>query len=155
MDHNSSSGEMALMLAQPSGGGGGAGCAGDGAAAPGGDCAGAAAGASAGGSSCAPAGSAARAEGKEGAPAAHCGGGGGGGCLPSHAVAGVAPGALADEGGALLSLGPAVVNKDGTLSRITNWHTMTAEEQDTALRLVARRNAARRAALSGAADPAP
>jgi hypothetical protein len=36
--------------------------------------------------------------------------------------------------------GPVVVNTDGTLSRITNWPTMTIGEQETAKRLIARRN---------------
>ena len=37
-------------------------------------------------------------------------------------------------------LGPVVVNTDGTLSRITNWDTMTEGERATAKRLIAKRN---------------
>ena len=36
--------------------------------------------------------------------------------------------------------GPVVVNSDGTLSRITNWETMTDGEKETAKRLIAKRN---------------
>ena len=38
------------------------------------------------------------------------------------------------------SLGPMVVNKDGTLSRITNWPEMTDKEQANTLRIIAKRN---------------
>jgi hypothetical protein len=48
---------------------------------------------------------------------------------------------------ALDHLGPGVLNKDGSLSRITNWHDMTDEEQQRTLRVVARRNKARRTQL--------
>ena len=44
-------------------------------------------------------------------------------------------------------LGPVVVNTDGTLSRIANWHAMSAGEQRATLRLVGRRNQARMRAL--------
>ena len=37
-------------------------------------------------------------------------------------------------------LGPVVVNTDGTLSRITNWPTMTDGEKENAKRLIAKRN---------------
>ena len=40
----------------------------------------------------------------------------------------------------LEQLGPVVVNTDGTLSRITNWPTMTDGEKETAKRLIAKRN---------------
>lgn len=48
---------------------------------------------------------------------------------------------------ALDHLGPVVLNKDGSVSRITNWHEMTDEEQQRTLRVVARRNKARRTQL--------
>ena len=37
-------------------------------------------------------------------------------------------------------LGPIIVNLDGTLSRIPNWHEMTEGEQQKTLRLIAIRN---------------
>ncbi|KAJ3147296.1 hypothetical protein HDU89_005646 [Geranomyces variabilis] len=40
-------------------------------------------------------------------------------------------------------LGPMVVNSDGTLSRITNWDSMTPEEQANITRVLTKRNAAR------------
>lgn len=43
----------------------------------------------------------------------------------------------------LEQLGPVVVNSDGTLSRITNWPTMTEGERQTAKRLIAKRNVKR------------
>ena len=48
---------------------------------------------------------------------------------------------------ALDHLGPIVLNLDGTVSRITNWDEMTEEEQKRTLRVVAKRNKARRAQL--------
>ena len=39
------------------------------------------------------------------------------------------------------------MNKDGSMSRITNWHEMTEPEQAATLRFVAKRNAKRRKAL--------
>mmetsp|Transcript_67507 Transcript_67507/g.149578 ORF Transcript_67507/g.149578 Transcript_67507/m.149578 type:complete len:162 (+) Transcript_67507:61-546(+) len=44
-------------------------------------------------------------------------------------------------------LGPFVVNTDGTIGRISNWHEMTTVEQETTLKLVVRRNRKRMAAL--------
>jgi hypothetical protein len=41
------------------------------------------------------------------------------------------------------NLGPMVINEDGTMSRITNWQNMTAQEQETTLRVLAKRNKAR------------
>ncbi|KAF8300419.1 hypothetical protein DL93DRAFT_2090986 [Clavulina sp. PMI_390] len=38
------------------------------------------------------------------------------------------------------SLGPLVVNSDGTLSRIANWHEMTERERATTVRLLVKRN---------------
>ncbi len=40
-------------------------------------------------------------------------------------------------------MGPVVVNTDGTLSRITNWHRMSDEEQCVAKRKIAKRNVER------------
>jgi hypothetical protein len=37
-------------------------------------------------------------------------------------------------------LGPVVVNSDGTLGRITNWHQMNLEEQANVTRVLSRRN---------------
>jgi hypothetical protein len=44
-------------------------------------------------------------------------------------------------------LGPLVVNKDGTLSRISNWTEMTHIEQKNTLRVLGKRNQSRREAL--------
>jgi hypothetical protein len=41
---------------------------------------------------------------------------------------------------ALDSLGPVVVNSDGTMSRIANWDKMTEAEQRNTMRLIAKRN---------------
>ncbi|CAL1696513.1 unnamed protein product [Somion occarium] len=38
------------------------------------------------------------------------------------------------------TLGPMVVNTDGTLSRIANWHRMTDEEKERTMRAVSARN---------------
>lgn len=48
---------------------------------------------------------------------------------------------------ALDHLGPVIINSDGTTSRITNWDSLTPEEQERTLRRVAARNQARRAEL--------
>ena len=44
-------------------------------------------------------------------------------------------------------LGPMIVNTDGTLSRIANWSALTEVERDRSLRLIAKRNKQRLAAL--------
>lgn len=44
----------------------------------------------------------------------------------------------------LQQLGPVVINSDGTMSRINNWHEMTEAEQITTKRILAKRNANRR-----------
>lgn len=44
-------------------------------------------------------------------------------------------------------LGPLVVNKDGTLSRISNWHEMSKIERQNTMRVLGKRNQLRRAAL--------
>ena len=45
------------------------------------------------------------------------------------------------------AMGPMVINADGTISRINNWHEMTEHEQATTTRLLIKRNEARRKAL--------
>ncbi|CAD7942833.1 unnamed protein product [Amoebophrya sp. A120] len=45
------------------------------------------------------------------------------------------------------SLGPVILNEDGTLARITNWHEMMEHEQTSTLRIIAKRNAKRRQKL--------
>ena len=45
------------------------------------------------------------------------------------------------------TLGPIIINTDGTTSRISNWTQMTEMEQERALRLIARRNKKRREKL--------
>ncbi|KAH8595989.1 hypothetical protein B0O99DRAFT_622003 [Bisporella sp. PMI_857] len=44
-------------------------------------------------------------------------------------------------------LGPMVINTDGTISRVNNWHQMTEHEQASTRRLLVKRNEARRKAL--------
>ena len=64
---------------------------------------------------------------------------------------------------ALDQLGPVILNSDGTLSRITNWHALSPAEQATTFRMIAKRNAARKAVLDAAevsavaerSDPVP
>ena len=51
------------------------------------------------------------------------------------------------EGVRLDDLGPLVVNRDGTASRVANWDRMTPAERETTVRVLRRRNAARIAAL--------
>jgi hypothetical protein len=46
-------------------------------------------------------------------------------------------------------LGPLVVNKDGTLSRINNWGEMSEIEQRNTVRVLGKRNMLRREALVG------
>lgn len=54
------------------------------------------------------------------------------------------------EGGStvkLSSIGPLVVNVDGTVARISNWAEMTEPERETTLRIVGKRNKQRLEAL--------
>ena len=51
------------------------------------------------------------------------------------------------------ALGPLVLNKNGTLSRITNWTEMNAEEQSRTIRIIGKRNRKRRIALSDEKGP--
>lgn len=53
------------------------------------------------------------------------------------------------EGIKLDHLGPLVVNKDGTLSRISNWAQMTEIERQNTLRILGKRNQLRREGLMG------
>jgi len=46
------------------------------------------------------------------------------------------------------NLGPMVLNTDGSLSRITNWHELSEVEQQNTLRVIAKRNKQRREALT-------
>jgi hypothetical protein len=50
------------------------------------------------------------------------------------------------------SLGPMVVNKDGSISRINNWAQMTEMEQKNTLRIVGKRNKQRLDALQTVED---
>lgn len=40
-------------------------------------------------------------------------------------------------------LGPVVINENGSISRITNWHQMTSQEQEITQRVIAKRNKSR------------
>lgn len=53
------------------------------------------------------------------------------------------------EGVALDHLGPLVVNKDGSLSRIANWETMSEKEKKNTLRVLGKRNQLRLGELRG------
>ena len=44
-------------------------------------------------------------------------------------------------------LGPVVINENGTISRITNWASMSKQEQETTQRVITKRNAKRLAEL--------
>ncbi len=49
-------------------------------------------------------------------------------------------------------LGPMVVGRDGTLSRIANWGEMTEIERQNTLRILGKRNQLRLGALRAAAE---
>ncbi|KAJ3302498.1 hypothetical protein HDV03_004921 [Kappamyces sp. JEL0829] len=49
-------------------------------------------------------------------------------------------------------LGPVVVNEDGTLSRITNWHQLSESEQKNTMRVLAKRNQQRLGKLKMAGE---
>ena len=61
----------------------------------------------------------------------------------ASALSGVTLDVKSGEAVVLDEFGPVVVNSDGTLSRITNWHEMTDDEKATAKRLIAKRNGVR------------
>lgn len=44
----------------------------------------------------------------------------------------------------LSELGAIIINSDGTMSKISNWHELTKPEQVKALRVIAKRNAKRK-----------
>jgi hypothetical protein len=48
-------------------------------------------------------------------------------------------------------LGPMIVNSDGTISRISNWHRLSEDEQKVALRRIGKRNRERLAVLQAQA----
>ncbi|EAU87750.1 hypothetical protein CC1G_11028 [Coprinopsis cinerea okayama7 len=52
------------------------------------------------------------------------------------------------------ALGPMVVNRDGTLSRIANWDKMTEDEKERTLRVLSARNKVRLAKHAAAAENA-
>lgn len=52
-------------------------------------------------------------------------------------------------------LGPMVVNRDGTLSRIGNWEQMTEIERKNTLRVLGKRNQLRLETLKAAEDAKP
>lgn len=45
-----------------------------------------------------------------------------------------------DQSAKLKDLGPVVVNPDGSLSRISNWHAMTDAERQTTMLVIGKRN---------------
>ena len=51
----------------------------------------------------------------------------------------------------LSELGAIIINSDGTMSKIANWHELTKQEQVKALRVIAKRNARRKRELEAAA----
>ena len=51
----------------------------------------------------------------------------------------------------LSELGAIIINSDGTMSKIANWHELTTQEQVKALRVIAKRNARRKMDLEAAA----
>jgi hypothetical protein len=60
-----------------------------------------------------------------------------------------------DQGVKLDLLGPMVVNRDGTLSRISNWSQMTPIERQNTLRILGKRNQLRVEALKAGNDEKP
>ncbi|KAG1140181.1 hypothetical protein G6F37_010447 [Rhizopus arrhizus] len=52
----------------------------------------------------------------------------------------------------LKELGPVVVNEDGTISRINNWHEMTEIERNNVNKILLKRNRQRLAKLKEAAE---
>lgn len=61
---------------------------------------------------------------------------------PSAKKAGEIPNVDINRGNAIQfdQLGPIVVNSDGTMSRIPNWHEMTDVEKERTVRILAKRN---------------
>lgn len=67
--------------------------------------------------------------------------------LPEPSAGGIKLDVGTGEGVRLDHLGPMVVNKDGTLSRITNWDKMAANEKKNTLKMLEKRNKQRLDAL--------
>jgi hypothetical protein len=70
--------------------------------------------------------------------------------LPEPPAGGIKLDVGSGEGVALDHLGPMVVNKDGTISRITNWDGMAEIEKENTLRILQKRNKQRLDALKQA-----
>lgn len=72
------------------------------------------------------------------------------------AAAAAAPTSSLQVGGPAVPLdhlGPIVINADGTTSRILGWAEKAPEEKELAMRMLAKRNAKRLAALSAGGQP--
>lgn len=52
-------------------------------------------------------------------------------------------------------LGPIILNADGTMARIPNWIELCESERETAIRLISKRNARRKAELLDRHDSLP
>lgn len=70
--------------------------------------------------------------------------------LPEPPSGGIQLDVSSGEGVTLDHLGPMVINKDGTMSRITNWDKMADIEKKNTLRILAKRNKQRLDALKQA-----
>ncbi|KAG9736032.1 hypothetical protein KCU73_g10356, partial [Aureobasidium melanogenum] len=70
--------------------------------------------------------------------------------LPEPPAGGIQLDVNSGEGVALDHLGPMVVNKDGTISKITNWDKMAEIEKKNTLRILQKRNKQRLDALKQA-----
>ncbi|KAH0362542.1 hypothetical protein KCU65_g8018, partial [Aureobasidium melanogenum] len=75
--------------------------------------------------------------------------------LPEPPAGGIQLDVNSGEGVALDHLGPMVVNKDGTISRITNWDKMAEIEKRNTLRILQKRNKQRLDALKHANPETP
>ena len=73
---------------------------------------------------------------------------------PPEADAGAPQLEVGGEGVTLHHLGPLVVNKDGSLSRIANWEAMSEREKANTLRVLKKRNQLRLGELEGGRDTA-
>lgn len=72
---------------------------------------------------------------------------------PPEADAGAPQLEVGGEGVTLDHLGPLVVNKDGSLSRIANWEAMSERERANTLRVLKKRNQLRLGELEGGGIP--
>lgn len=72
--------------------------------------------------------------------------------LPEPPAGGIKLDVGSGEGVALDHLGPMVVNKDGTISRITNWDKMADIEKKNTMRILQKRNKQRLDALKQAGE---